>query len=639
MDKKQAATWIERITSRKSAFEKGWWAEAEKATKLYDCPEKESQPTPFNILYANTEILLPSLYSSTPRPEVGTRPAGRQEVSEAVSRLLVHLLDDNVPSGAESFDDALEGATLSGLVPGAGGVRLRYYPDSPQPLRWEEFKYNQLVWGWARKWSRVPWLAFIHPMTKGEIAADFGVGEERLRQLSDDYEEGTKKPPTYCVFELWDKAKREVAFLCEEVEGHVLREVPDSPELQLAGFFPTPGLLTLVRKPNDVEPTPLYSYYQRQAEELNRITVRLEKVVAAIRVRGVYNGAIGPDLASLLGPAGTENALIPSTNPVDLSQGGFEKHIWMLPIEKLVQVAQQLYQARQSVLQVIYQLTGLADIVRGSTAASESATAQSIKDKWGGLRLKRMQRTVGLYVRQLLRIAAELAAKTLPPDQWAQMTGLNLPTAEQKQQMVLQYQQAAAVAQMQGQQPPPPPQLMPSWEEVLGAISSGSVGLLVDIETNSTLDPDSQADQKEVGEFLGPFSQLVGALAPIAQMGPAGLDAAKALLVALLKRYKLGREVERAFSAIKPPPPAGEQGPDPKLEAEKAKAAAEMQALQAKAALDQEKMALERRKLQLEAEKMERQAQLDAAKFQQQMVAAMMPPAPRVAPVGGRRPA
>jgi hypothetical protein len=55
---------------------------------------------------------------------------------------------------------------------------------------------------------------------------------------------------------------------------------------------------------------------------------------------------------------------------------------------------------------VIFQLTGIADIMRGSSQASETLGAQEIKQAWGTMRLKRMQKEV-----QCRRISCRRSSK------------------------------------------------------------------------------------------------------------------------------------------------------------------------------------------------------------------------------------
>jgi hypothetical protein len=57
-----------------------------------------------------------------------------------------------------------------------------------------------------------------------------------------------------------------------------------------------------------------------------------------------------------------------------------------VPVNELATTAQSLYQQREQCKNVIYEITGIADIMRGATMASETATAQTIKNQWGTLR-------------------------------------------------------------------------------------------------------------------------------------------------------------------------------------------------------------------------------------------------------------
>ena len=62
------------IQARESEFEKGWWKKAEKAEEIYLAEkERAEDTTPYNILYSNTEVLLPALYSATPKPDIRSR--------------------------------------------------------------------------------------------------------------------------------------------------------------------------------------------------------------------------------------------------------------------------------------------------------------------------------------------------------------------------------------------------------------------------------------------------------------------------------------------------------------------------------------------------------------------------------------
>lgn len=586
----EAQEWLARIQAREAFFEKGWWKPAEEAVTIYSQEKNRDELEPYNILYSNTEVIKPSLYSQTPKPDVRSRfkEVDLGPVPKAVERFLTILSDPSNP-GEESLDDAMSETVLSALIPGMGFTRLRYYTDRPVPLCFESGHYKGLIWGPARKWAKVPWIAFRHELSKQDFFKQFKIkSEEEDQYVIGPGEDGEKKSEdknVSIVYELWDKSTKTIRFLSEDWKKVEIKSEADT--LGLEGFFPTPGPLLLTRKPGKIVPVPLYQYYRNQAEELNRVTVRLNKVLSAIKVRGAYNTLLGTDLENILSDDLNENKLFPAKESMMLAQnGGFERQIWLLPIEKLVQVATELYQARQQIKAVIYELTGISDILRGSSVASETATAQDLKNKWGTIRLRDMQKAVADYVRDLYRLATDCGAKKVPPAQWQAMTQLGLPTEQDKMLAQQQLQHLTMIGQqMMASQPPgqpPSPQVQqmlqqgmqqaqqlqatlarPSIESVLVQIrSDANRTYTINVQSNSTVDLDTATDKQEVQEFMNAMGQLLAGLQPLATLGPTGLDAAKQILIAVCQRFKFGLGIVDSIQGIQQPPPA-QTGPTP----------------------------------------------------------------------------
>lgn len=607
--KELAKSLLSAVLERQKAFETGWWKSAESAEKLF-CAEHEQErdDAPYNILYSNTEVLLPSLYSATPKPDI--RPRYRdlelKPVPQVIERFLTAASDPGHP-GEDCFDTALSDAVLSSLIPGMGYVRIRETPDKSFPLTFVSGHYKTLIWGKATRWSLVPWIAFKHPMKKTQMGEKFEIGSDELEagyQKSEDSE----IPDDCCVYEIWHKASRTVFFVSEEWAEKMLRASEDP--LGLVNFFPTPGLLCLTAKPGKLSPTPLYVYYRQQAEELNRVSVRLNKVLSAIRVRGAYNGLLGADLGKILAADATENELVAASESALLVQsGGFDKHIWMLPIEKLITVAQELYRAREAIKVVIYELTGISDIIRGSSVASETATAQDLKAKWGTVRLRKMQKIVGDYARDLFRLTVDAATTVVPEETWQKIVQMpGIPTAQEKALAGQQMQYLTQTAQMTGQ-PPNPQQIeplqktlqSPSMAEIIAKVREDATRtFVINIQTNSTIDLDSAQDKAEVGEFMNSMGQLLAGVQPLMALGPSGVEATKILLVSVCQRFKFGMDAADAIKQIQPPQPEPPEqpppGPPPRSPEEQAalqaeteyrlqKVQADMQILQAETAL------------------------------------------------------
>ena len=577
---------LEKVKKREKIFEDGWWKDAQIATDIYN-NEKDDPANPYNILYSNTEVLKPSLYSATPKPDVRGRFVENpvSPLTKMVENFLIIFTDPADP-GEESFDAAMSDAVTSSLVSGLGFIRLHAYDDKAFPLCPESGHYKGLIWADGKKWSKLPWIAFRHELTKAEIFQKFSIPEAKQADytapVEPDGENQGEKRYSSIVYEVWVKETREIHYLCEDYKDIEL-QAPEKDTMKLQGFYPTPGPLLMTIKANRLRPTPLYNYYKNQAEELNRVTARLNKVLSAIRVKGAYNALLGKDLEKMLNSDETENSLVAASEAgLMLQNGGFDKQIWLLPIERLVEVATQLYQARMQIKQVIYEITGLSDIIRGASVASETATAQNLKNKWGSIRLRDMQKSVAGYVRDMYRLATDAGVEIIPAAKWKEITQSKLPTAKEKeelgiyvQNMLAQAQAAMQQAQMTGQQPPqiPPPDpamlatlKSPTIEETLDRIKNdANRAYTINVQSDSTVDIDTATDKAEVTEYMNSMGQLMAGLQPLAALGPTGMEAGKAILIAVSSRFKFGLSILDALRALQAPPPEA-KGPTPEQE-------------------------------------------------------------------------
>ena len=224
------------------------------------------------------------------------------------------------------------------------------------------------------------------------------------------------------VWEIWCKVTRKRIFIAT---GHkdVLAEDEDPYELQ--DFFPTPTPLIAVRTNNTSIPVPEFTLYQDQAEELDRVTSRITYLIEGLKRRGVYDASV-PELAHLA--VAGDNDFVPSENFASLAQkGGLAGAFQTEDISAVSAVLNGLYTQRTQVLQIIYEVTGISDIIRGGgTKASESATAQQLKAQYGSMRLRRRQDEIQKYIRDLFRIKAELIAENYEPEILQRITGLEV---------------------------------------------------------------------------------------------------------------------------------------------------------------------------------------------------------------------
>lgn len=193
----------------------------------------------------------------------------------------------------------------------------------------------------------------------------------------------------------------------------------------------------------------------------------------------------------------------------------FDRVIAELPLAQKVQVLQTLQQLLVAEKQRLDEQTGIADIVMGSTAASETATAQSIKSNWANLRLARKTGEVSRAFRDVFRIMAEIMAEHYTPE------SLYLSSGMQPDPMVLQ------------------------------AIKS-DIGrnLAIDIETDSTVALDDEAEKQQRIEFLNYVSPFLQTIIPAVQQGAFPADLAKNMVMFAVRSFKHGRALEESLEAL-----------------------------------------------------------------------------------------
>lgn len=589
-----------------SEDEEDWRKEAHDILDLYD--SNKSKANSFNILWSNTETLRPAVYNSTPQPDVRRRfrdadPVGKV-ASTVLERALSYQIDDY------DFDAEIRDSVLDLLLPGRGVARIVYephfvsvtrdgmqpapragaYQEPPQPqpelkvgepqqaadpsqyeklagqeARCEHVQWNDFRRGPGKRWKDCPWVSFRHEFTQEMAEEKFGSDIAKAMTYSQGTgsdklaDKDTKEIFKVCeAWEIWDKDQRRVLFIAPTYNEQPLAIIPDP--LRLRGFFPLPRPIYAIENSRSLVPTPLYRLYKEQAMELDRVSARINKIVGAMKVRGAYSAHI-KEAANVL-DAG-DNEMVPIENPALIAEhGGLEKLIWILPLNTLVQVLNHLYQARDKIKQAIYEITGIADVIRGATNPNETLGAQKLKSQWGSLRIQKLQREIQRFVRDLMRLKAEIFAEHFTAEQLQAMTGIALPDQEAKQRA-----QATIMQAKQQGQPPPKEALAivakPSWDEVMQLLRSDQMRQYrVDIETDSTVADTINQDMRGFSEGVDAIGRVIAGSQQAVMSGMLPIDAVKEIALAFSRRARMGSSLEDALEKIQPPaPPQQEQAP------------------------------------------------------------------------------
>jgi hypothetical protein len=640
--------WMAEI-ARYESEAKRWTSRSQKIVKRYKDDRKgpaDEARTKYNILWSNLQVLMPAVYARNPVPEVERRFKDEDPVGREASEVLERCLDYCIKT--QSFKDIMRAAVLDRFLPGRGVVWVRYVPHfaqveapeslsddvdpapeqklsgDPQAVPDEEIEHEECLADYvhwkdfghtvARTWTEVRAVWRVVYLTRAECVQRFGeeIGKKIPLAATDGKDRGDatvdgnlKKA---MIYEIWDKVEKKAVWLCKEYPDGLLDQKDDP--LRLSGFFPCPRPLYATLDNETMIPTPDFVLYQDQADEIDTLTARIASIAKALKVAGVYD-ASAQGVQRLL-DEGTENKLIPVDAWAAFAEkGGLKGAIQFLPIEEIAQTLLHLYDTRDRVKQDLYEITGLSDIIRGANDPTETATATRSKSAFASIRLRDMQDEVSRFARDTLRIMGEVMAEHFGIETLAKISGVDLPTEQQKAQVQasLQPQPPMLGQQQPAQAPQPTPEQFavlqkPTWEQVGQLLQDDAArNFRIDIETDSTIGEDEQLQKAERMEMLKAVAAFLQQAIPAIQQNPQMGPLLGQMLMFTLRSFKAGRTLENVFeSTMKQLEDASKQPakPDP----EKVKADAAAQAVQTKAQAD---IQVNRDRIQAETAQSERE--------------------------------
>lgn len=627
---KSAAKWLNELRLAKREDEK-WLKRGKKIVKRYR-DERSSVydgSKKYNILWSNIQTLMPALYAKTPKAQVQRRWKDQDPVGRTASTILERALQYEIDHYGD-FENATRSAVLDRLLPGRGTVWVRFDTKSVETIEsaemeaaeekeeyegekeefvekeplvemydgeveinvettpvdyvyWEDFRCSP-----ARSWDEVNWVARRVYMTRAEIEDRFGedvakavplthepIGFDEMKNqgASQSDMDSLKKAQ---IWEIWCKSSESVYWVAEGFDR--MLDYKKDP-YGLDGFWPCPKPLYATQTTDTLVPVPDYVLYQDQAQEIDDLTKRIGLLVEAVKVVGVYD-ASQPSIQRML-TEGVDNQLIPVDTWAAFSEkGGIKGTVDFMPLDQVIQALNQCYAAREQAKQVVYDVTGLSDIIRGSSMASETATAQQIKGQYASMRLKSMQHGVSVFVSEVLRIKAQLMADLYSPESLINMSGImGTPDAQYAEQAI---------------------QLLKT--EPLR-------NFRIEVAADSLAEMDEMAEKQSRTEFLTAFGSSMRDALPIIQQVPEMAPMIGEVLTFVVRTFKGGQQLENTLESTieKMNAPKEPQGPSPEqqqmeaqMQAEQAKMQATMQADAAKIQLEQQKAMLEQEKAQLQ---------------------------------------
>jgi hypothetical protein len=147
-------------------------------------------------------------------------------------------------------------------------------------------------------------------------------------------------------------------------------------------------------------------------------------------------------------------------------------------------------------------------------------------------------------------------------------------------------------------------------------------GFKIDIETDSTIEPDAQMEQSKRVEFLGAASKFLAESLPIAQAEPALLPLLGKMLLFGVRGFGVARELETAFElTIQKLENAAAQGGNKKPSPEEIKAQGEQQKMMLEAQQSKQEFQMRMQEMQAEQARKAQEFQMEMQSMQAELQA------------------
>jgi hypothetical protein len=633
--------WYKVIMGYERSY-KRWEARVDRIVKKYkDDSRYDRNPNArFNILWSNVQTIQPAIFARLPRPDVSRRFRDNDPIGRVASMMLERALEFEIEHYGD-YKSAMNNAVLDRLLGGRGVAWVRYEPhivgeeagednmpddglsvtedsdeaetpeameiENPERIEYECCPVDYVHWRdfghtIARTWEEVTAVWRRVYMSRPALVERFG--EEMgykipLDTKPDDLKQSYKSDDGVyeaVIYEIWDKETGKVLWISKSL-GKIVDERDDP--LGLENFWPCPKPLYATLTTDSLEPIPDFTIYQDQARELDVLCDRIDGLINALKVRGVYD-ASASELQRLFSE-GENNTMIPVNNWMAFAEKqGMKGAIDLVDLTPFASALMSCYQAMEQVKGQIYELMGIADIQRGQTDPSETLGAQIIKSNNAAGRLKTQQHAVVDFATSLLSIKAQIICNHFTDDTLIQISGAMQLSDTDKQ-------------------------LIPQAIELLR--NEAAKNFRIEVTSDSMIYQDEQQEKQDRMQFLAAVGGFFQQAVPLVQSQPELAPMAIEMLKFGVTAFKAGKQLEGIIDETadklrqqakqaegQPKPPTPEmQKMQMTMQLEQAKMQADQQKMQAQGQLEQQKMQMQ---MQLEKAKQEYQAQENQLKFQ-----------------------
>lgn len=603
-------------------------------------------------LYASTtQILGDMLFGRTPQASVSRKFADSDDDEARVaSEMLERVLNCDIQRADDTFAEATKSAMVDWLNTGLGVQWHRYEPGEEEvipgepaivdPMTGQEtvpavpeqvsrpnervntdyVHFKDFLWGQCKTWDQVPWVArrvqmskeklaerFNKTNDKGEVEEDIAAGiplnSKQTTPEEDKHSEHQHPWDRADVWEIWHKETRKAYWV---VEGYP--KLLDSKEdpLQLSAFFPCQKPLIDNPTNSKLVPIPRFKFIQDLENNINKATTRIDKLVDGAKLSGLYAKEMGPIVQKMLKGAEAE------LHPVDewamfAEKGGIAGAILWLPLQEIVATIGVLSNQRREDMDLMYQVEGQSDLIRGQQTQNGTPGEAKIKAKSASVRIQARKDEIARFASDGQRIRSEIISRQFEPQTIIRHSNIErTPDAPFAQKAVELLQSRFSDYRIE--------------------IKPEAINL-----TDFTA---LKAERMETLDGIAGFFQRVG---PVVQMlGPQAMELAMEMLKVTLAGIKGGsayeslidqhlaklKQAQEAAAANPQPPP-----PDPKILAQQMKGQQDLAKVQAELDADIQRAQVD---VQADAQREQNQMLFNVKEHQAktQISAAFKPPTP-----------
>lgn len=447
--------------------------------------EIDDAPEGLQLLWSTVQTQIPAIYQFPPQVEVSRRFKAKDSVARVASSVLERYLQ--VEIDRDRFSNEVLAVLLDRCLCGQGQMWVEYEPvlgkvrepvavvqqpdgsfvtaggapyagPPPQPspqggpmmgeqefdalvdcrapavhLDLEDFLHSP-----ARRWREVRWVARRHYYTRDECVQMFGAGMEKYgwdpqrvpltakaRGVRDDEGAQADLFKRAEVWQIWDD---QAVYYIARGMGVPL-DVRKRPLALVNTKWPCPLPLYGTMTNGTMVPVPDFVQWQGLAEEVDDLTARIAVLTRALKIAGARPSSV-PELDRVLTE---EDVLVPVDNWAAFAEkGGIKGMLSFMPMAEISEVLTKLQEQRRERIDYIYQINGIGDILRGQGDPRATATQETIKARYGSLRLGQMQHDLAQFVERVLEIKAEIICEKAPPEVLANVSAIEEIRSEQQ---------------------------------------------------------------------------------------------------------------------------------------------------------------------------------------------------------------